>query len=199
MRVETLEQFEAWVERGESSVYLVDRDGEPGVALVWSDEDGEWHGVRPVDEDDGPWKDLPRSTRETLAVRVDDFGAPRDDDSFAPFTVLWPLTQSRGVDLIAAERRRQVTEEGYTPDHDAAHSDLDLALAAAAYATPAILRGARRATPRDDSPAIWPWHEDDWKPSPDDRVRELTKAGSLIAAEVDRLLAVTDESEGRLP
>jgi hypothetical protein len=28
----------------------------------------------------------------------------------------------------------------------------------------------------------------DWKPSPDDRFRELVKAGALIAAEIDRLL-----------
>jgi hypothetical protein len=26
-----------------------------------------------------------------------------------------------------------------------------------------------------------------WKPTPSDRIRELTKAGALIAAEIDRL------------
>jgi hypothetical protein len=32
----------------------------------------------------------------------------------------------------------------------------------------------------------WPWNDDDWKPSPDP-IRNLVKAGALIAAEIDRL------------
>jgi hypothetical protein len=37
---------------------------------------------------------------------------------------------------------------------------------------------------------LWPksWAEDWWKPMADDRVWQLTKAGALIAAEIDRLL-----------
>lgn len=36
---------------------------------------------------------------------------------------------------------------------------------------------------------FWPytWAEKWWKPSPGDRIRELEKAGALIAAEIDRL------------
>lgn len=37
------------------------------------------------------------------------------------------------------------------------------------------------------APAGWPWHPKWWKPTPDDRIRELAKAGALIAAEIDRL------------
>lgn len=44
---------------------------------------------------------------------------------------------STGADLIAAERRRQMTAEGWTPEHDDAHDGEALALAAATYATPA--------------------------------------------------------------
>jgi hypothetical protein len=32
---------------------------------------------------------------------------------------------------------------------------------------------------------LWPWDESWWKPG--DRIRELAKAGALIAAEIDRL------------
>lgn len=32
-----------------------------------------------------------------------------------------------------------------------------------------------------------PWDNEWWKPSPDDRKRELVKAGALIAAAIDRL------------
>jgi hypothetical protein len=83
--------------------------------------------------------------------------------------------------LIAAERERQVTAEGWTPEHDDHHDGSHLAQAAACYALPPI---ALRRTVWE---WVWPWHEDWWKPSPDDRVRELTKAGALIAAEIDRL------------
>jgi len=196
MRIETIEQFAEWEERGERAVYLVDRDGEPAVALVWEDEDGEWHGLRPVTEDDGPWTDLPEAVRATLGVRVDGFDPYQAaGDSFVPFTVLWPLTPSTGIDLIAAERRRQVTEEGYSPEHDADHPVEDLARAAAVYATPPPLRTHQDVWGR------WPWLPEDWKPSPDDRVRELTKAGALIAAELDRIIAagpVSGEGGGSL-
>lgn len=90
-----------------------------------------------------------------------------------------------GVDLIAAERRRQVEVEGWTPEHDAQRGD-DLALAAACYTIPESWR-------RSHVLALWPlgWP---WKPCPDDRVRELVKAGALIAAEIDRLLRANEVS-----
>jgi hypothetical protein len=103
-------------------------------------------------------------------------------------------TSLTGADLIAAERLRQITVEGWTPEHDAEHADDHLARAAAAYATPARLReplGWR-------IPVLWPWAARFWKPTPDDRVRELVKAGALIAAEIDRLNQV-DPRIGRLP
>ena len=34
---------------------------------------------------------------------------------------------------------------------------------------------------------LWPWDELFWNPSPDDPVRQLAKAGALIAAEIDKL------------
>jgi hypothetical protein len=46
-------------------------------------------------------------------------------------------------------------------------------------------------------PGWWPWAERFWKPTPDDRVRELVKAGALIAAEIDRLTA--KGSQGTAP
>ena len=104
-----------------------------------------------------------------------------------------------GTDLIAAERQRQIDVEGWTPEHDAKHTGDDLAAAAACYALPA---GSAR---RDLQAAYWPWADHFWKPTPYDRVRELVKAGALIAAEIDRLTAQQppDSSEsgmhGRCP
>ena len=91
-----------------------------------------------------------------------------------------------GAELIAAERRRQIVVEGYSADHDRADGPGVLIRAAMCYATPAhkrVMLGRR-------APIDWPWEPDYWKPSPDDRVRELVKAGALIAAEIDRLTAV---------
>jgi hypothetical protein len=91
-------------------------------------------------------------------------------------------TDLSGVDLIAAERQRQIEQEGWTPAHDALHGSEDLAAAAACYAQPPVVRGQHGAPPW-----LWPWSEADWKPTPNERIRELTKAGALIAAEIDRL------------
>lgn len=91
-----------------------------------------------------------------------------------------------GVDLIAAERRRQIEEEGWTTEHDAGLVEDALARAAAAYATPAHLREPLVGHVVR-MPALWPWAVHAWKPTPEDRVRELVKAGALIAAEIDRL------------
>ena len=83
-----------------------------------------------------------------------------------------------GVGLIAAERQRQVSVEGWTPGHDDEHTDSTIAHAAACYAYGA---------PFISGVTVWPWDASWWKPTPNDRVRELVKAGALIAAEIDRL------------
>ncbi len=82
-----------------------------------------------------------------------------------------------GVAAIAAERRRQVEAEGWTPEHDDQHTRGELARAAACYALAYDLGSEREL--------LWPWAEDWWKPA--DRIRDLEKAGALIAAEIDRL------------
>jgi hypothetical protein len=81
--------------------------------------------------------------------------------------------------LAAAERHRQIGEEGYTPAHDDIHEGGELALAAAAYATPPIWR--------TDLGRVWPWADEGWRPSPKDRRRELVKAIALLLAEDERL------------
>lgn len=96
-----------------------------------------------------------------------------------------------GIELIAAERQRQIGEEGWTPEHDALHGTEELAVAAALYALPDRDRPMRMRDPAG-VPRTWPWGDSWWKPCPDDRVRELVKAGALIAAEIDRLQRADD-------
>lgn len=85
---------------------------------------------------------------------------------------------STGIEAIAAERRRQVEAEGWTPEHDDTHESGEMARAAACYAQEA---GGRLAHP----PRGWPWEKGWWKPK--DRRYDLVRAGALIAAEIDRI------------
>lgn len=94
-----------------------------------------------------------------------------------------------GIELIAEERQRQLSAEGWTPEHDAQHTDESIALAAAVYATPQNLRSYPSF---GIVPFFWPWSANWWKPSPENRIRELQKAGALIAAEIDRIQALEE-------
>ena len=96
-----------------------------------------------------------------------------------------------GSDLIAKERRRQVGEEDYDESHDADHDPMVLARAGAAYAID-IIATCSRAKHDPWYPwakTLWPWYGEHWKPTHGDPVRQLVKAGALIAAEIDRLKA----------
>lgn len=92
---------------------------------------------------------------------------------------------SRGSVLAAAERLRQVEEEGHDPEHDAAHRTGELAWSAFCY----LERAAQNRLPQDDAsvPHVWPWKRSEWKPK-GSRVRNLVVAAALVIAEIDRLL-----------
>jgi hypothetical protein len=92
---------------------------------------------------------------------------------------------SPGAARITDERIRQVSGEGWTPEHDDTHTDGSLVAAAVCYAT----EGGS-----DRPPVNWPWESSWWKQHVDP-VRNLVIAGALIAAEIDRLqrAALADE------
>jgi hypothetical protein len=93
-----------------------------------------------------------------------------------------------GAELIAQERQRQIDVEGWTAEHDDKHAAGQMADAAKGYLLAAVLR--ERGTSMDDRRIAlapgWPWEIGDWKPSTSP-IRNLVKAGALIAAEIDRL------------
>lgn len=100
---------------------------------------------------------------------------------------------TKGVELIAAERERQMEVEGYTPDHDDKHTNGALAFAAAVYAAGFPVYGEERLylygdtrLPQVTMVNLWPWDSCWYKPK--DRLSDLVRAGALIAAEIDRLL-----------
>jgi hypothetical protein len=92
-----------------------------------------------------------------------------------------------GIERIAAERQRQIEAEGYSAEHDDAYVECELSEAAMHYVRAAQRRIDHPLIPLPPAPLLWPWKEEAWKPS-DNPIRNLEKAGALIAAEIDRLL-----------
>lgn len=83
-----------------------------------------------------------------------------------------------GLSLILRERNRQRQDEGWHDGHDDDHEDGSLALAAASYA---LSSAGKKAS----SKRWWPWRDDEsYKPKTP--MRDLVRAGALIAAEIDR-------------
>jgi hypothetical protein len=85
---------------------------------------------------------------------------------------------------VLSERKRQMRDEGWTPEHDDAHDRGELSAAAACYAHFGWVR------PRNGmAPTEWPWSDEWWKPT--DRRRDLVKAAALLLAEIERLDRLT--------
>ena len=104
-------------------------------------------------------------------------------------------TTETGIERIAAERKRQIEKEGWTPEHDDEHADGSLRRAAICYAKLAVPNLEYRHVKYP--PEGWPisWADTWWKPGLEPgqtmedhhAIRMLEKAGALIAAEIDRL------------
>jgi len=119
-----------------------------------------------------------------------------------------------GASRIAAERRRQIDDEGYDDIHDdGEHDDGSLAMAAACYAASAGRKAIYAHEVSEFTESFvdpWPWdRRDDKRPltgmgtlkktTETENLNLLVKAGAFIAAEIDRLLrkraARIDEAE----
>ncbi len=94
------------------------------------------------------------------------------------------LEKSDGALMIETERYRQILDEGYCEDHDDRHDDGELIAAAICYCEAAD-RISNDWPDYERIPNAWPWKSEDWKPK--DNIRDLVRAGALIAAEIDRL------------
>jgi hypothetical protein len=93
-----------------------------------------------------------------------------------------------GIEIITEERQRHFNVEGWTPEHDDTHVDGELADAAVCYAMTEESKNTINNWGDDDILYFWPFELEWYKPTPDDRIKELAKAGALVAAEIDRLI-----------
>lgn len=137
-------------------------------------------------------------------------------EDFVPKFDLGLRNHSYGVELILRERWSQIMEKGYTPSHDHMHQDGELVDAAICYAL-----GGERVINLHTSDGgeghvkikrhtFWPWDMEHFNPAApplednidvgeniiQDTIRDLTKAGALIAAEIDRLNRVLKKNSG---
>ena len=96
------------------------------------------------------------------------------------------------LQLVADERRRHIEIKGWTAEHDDQWTNNELAQAAVCYCM-------ARQYNLGGIPCRWPFDDEFWKPTPDDRLRELTKAAALIVAEMDRIQRVSEQAPWREP
>ncbi|EOG3189399.1 hypothetical protein ACK82E_004696 [Salmonella enterica] len=84
-----------------------------------------------------------------------------------------PLTDA--LRDVIAERQRQISVKGWTPEHDDTYIGCELAAAAISYIEPV------------EAENYWPadWHDDSFRPS--GYRRNLVKATALLVAELERL------------
>lgn len=110
-------------------------------------------------------------------------------DNFQVFYDKYPDTNIKltGIELIAKERQEQIEKHGFDAVNDSEYNNESLLMAAVTYALPDKERSYSLVNM--EVPESWPFHDMYWKPSPNNRVKELIKAGALIAAEIDRLNA----------
>lgn len=97
-----------------------------------------------------------------------------------------------GAELILEERKRQIEQEGWSPEHDDRHTRGELAVAAACY----MLNKGPKSTYKDGNtyqyetviPEIpFPWLPGYDRRDKHDAKRSCIIAGALAAAEWDRL------------
>jgi len=94
---------------------------------------------------------------------------------------------SKALKAVIAERLRQQSDEGWTPEHDDEHVNDELAAMAAYYAMPVGARdwpASETGYGATFGEAIRP---EGWQAKESDRWDELVKAGALVLSELERL------------
>lgn len=96
-------------------------------------------------------------------------------------------TTKSGIELIAQERREQIEKHGYSAEHDNGHCYGEIAKVAAVLA---VMHTDAKVNCPDQ---LYGSNNDPWglvTKIKGDKIKALTVAGALIAAELDRLNAI---------
>ena len=90
-----------------------------------------------------------------------------------------------GIELIAEEQQRVREQEGFTLESDKQYKNNELVKGAISYLRTPMYNVHIQTGQL--APMEFPFKQEWWKPSPDDRIKELIKAGQMIASEIDKL------------
>ncbi len=110
------------------------------------------------------------------------------------------MSDLSGAERIVAERARHKSPRGenYSDEDDDKYTNDELIRAAICYATASVAEGADELVAEiiadaksDNTDKAWPWAPSFFKPK--SRIRNLERAGALIAAEIDRLLRAGEQ------
>lgn len=125
-----------------------------------------------------------------------------------------------GVEAIALERQRQIEKKGFSIEHDKHHIENQLVYGAICYAYPPESRRLMKLRGENTTglpsiflengpegegaylvlpPSIWPFENAFFKPDTSGtirgRMRDIQKAGAMLAAEYDRLRDLAEEEK----
>lgn len=145
-----------------------------------------------------------------LSAAEDGTRSPEAEECFKRGLALALQPQPAAARDVLAERQRQITAEGWTPEHDDDHDEGEMAYAAAGYAAAVSdhLQAVKNEFDAPGEPTIAdevtqpplnPWPHG-WEFKPAQARRMLVKAGALILAEIerlDRLSTTTPQETGR--
>lgn len=128
------------------------------------------------------YTECPEEGGNCLGV-ADHDATPAGDSVDAPVQQAEMLTDAARD--VLAERQRQISAEGWTPEHDDEHDSGSMAIAAACYAI-ADRKDVQVQTLNIRMLWRWTGWADLWF-KPKDRRHNLVRAGALIIAEVERI------------
>lgn len=154
--------------------------------LIGPHDEGDWVGYEDYKDLDDDFQDYITTTDmeiEGLVARLAEVNAElqKYKDQFPDYVA--------AADVLA-ERKRQVSVEGWTPSHDDTHKNNEMAFAAACYAFHAAaaswdLEDCGTEYDSHPAPKNWPWESEWWKPK--SARADLVRAGALILAEIERI------------
>lgn len=100
------------------------------------------------------------------------------------------ITQLTGAEMIAVERDRQKSKEGWDKNHDACHNKFEMTKTAICYAASAANIEVFQKVQYGNGTMYkdpWPFDCCQDKRNKHELLKKLAIAGALIAAEIDRL------------
>lgn len=91
------------------------------------------------------------------------------------------------IELIQEERKKQIAK-GYTAEHDDTHIGEEIADCAALYAlSNNAIDFINEQWGNDMHLHFWQFDINSYRPNPNNRIKQLTKAAAMLVAEIERI------------